>query len=428
MAPTHAGYAPNLETFLKSLKGQALETSVESLVFLLKRRQIKGAEQCATATARLLLQVVAKSKWTDVDQLLANVQKHGATLTRAAPRELVISNIVKRVLGLIRDEANEDRNVDGNEYGMDSVSDMGAIESPPQQQQQQPTSRPGPTPVKPGLATHQSFISKSMFNLLSVVEPSESTGTGSPVTGTSTPVYQATSSATALRSEVIDGIEEIMDELSQADDQIAGFAEVQIHPGDYVLAYQPSATVEKFLIRAASKRPFTALIASGPPRRGVPEATYASLKKKLAAAGVKTIHVMTGSFAAYMPRVSKVVMGASAVLANGAIVTDGGSAVVARAAHEFSKPVIVLSGVYKLCPENSSEVENPVELGDSSMFTSFADGPLVDGVEVENTVSEVVPPELIDMYITNLGPHTRDHLDDILADHYKVEDVDFPLQ
>lgn len=193
-----------------------------------------------------------------------------------------------------------------------------------------------------------------------------------------------------------------MDELSQADDQIAGFAEVQIHPGDYILAYQPSATVEKFLVRAASKRPFTVLIASGPQRRGAPEATYSSLKKKLNHAGVKTIHIMTGSFAAYMPRVSKVVMGASAVLANGAIVADGGSAVVARAAKEYSKPVIVLSGVYKLCPENSSEVEDPVELGDSSSYVSFADGPLVNGVEVENAVSELVPPELIDIYITNL--------------------------
>lgn len=342
--------------------------------------------------------MVAKSRWTDVDQLLANVQKHGATLTRAAPRELVIGNIVRRVLGLIRDEANEDRNAAGDEYGIDSVSDMGALATPPEQ----PTSRPGPNPIKPGLATHQSYVSKSMFNLLSVVEPGESTGTGTPATGASTPVFQATSSANALRSEVIDGIEEIMDELSQADDQIAGFAEVQIHPGDYILAYQPSPTVEKFLVRAASKRHFTALIASGPPGRGAPEASYASLKKKLNAAGVKTIHIMTGNFAAYMPRVSKVVMGASAVLANGAIVTDGGSAVVARAAHEFSKPVIVLGGVYKLCPENSSEVENPVELGDSSSYVSFADGPLVSGVEVENTVSELVSPELIDIYITNL--------------------------
>lgn len=32
MAPSQAGHAPTLETFLKSLKGQSLEASIESLV------------------------------------------------------------------------------------------------------------------------------------------------------------------------------------------------------------------------------------------------------------------------------------------------------------------------------------------------------------------------------------------------------------
>lgn len=338
---------------------------------------------------------MAKSKWTDVDQLLANVQKAGGRLTQAAPRELVIGNIVRRVLGLIRDEAQEDRNAD-NEGLMESVSDIQTLQPEPTTSEQR---RPGPTPIKPSLTPAASFVSKSLFNLLSVVDPAESFTTGSPVTGASTPVFQAPGS-NALRSEVIDGIDEILDELSQADDQIASFAEVQIHPGDHILAYQPSPTVEKFLIRAASKRHFTALIATGSSSKG--EAAYASLKKKLAAAGVKTIHIMSGSYAAYMPKVSKVILPARAVLANGAIIADGGSAVVARAAREFSKSVIVLSGVYKLCPENSSEVEDPVEFGDASSHVSFADGPLVDGVEVESAVSELVPPELIDMYITNL--------------------------
>jgi translation initiation factor eIF-2B subunit beta len=341
--------------------------------------------------------VVAKSKWTDVDQLLANVQKAGGRLTQAAPRELVIGNIVRRVLGLIRDEAQEDRNAD-NEGLMESVSDIQTLQPEPTTSDGR---RPGPTPIKPSLTPAASFVSKSLFNLLSVVDPAESFTTGSPVTGASTPVFQAQgSSVHALRSEVIDGIDEILDELNQADDQIASFAEVQIHPGDQILAYQPSPTVEKFLIRAASKRHFTALIATGSSSKG--EAAYASLKKKLAAAGVKTIHIHSGSYAAYMPKVSKVILPARAVLANGAIIADGGAAVVARAAREFSKSVIVLSGVYKLCPENSSEVEDPIEFGDASSHVSFADGPLVGGVEVESAVSELVPPELIDMYISNL--------------------------
>lgn len=190
-----------------------------------------------------------------------------------------------------------------------------------------------------------------------------------------------------------------MDELHQASDQIAAFADVQIHPGDHILAFQPSPTVEKFLVRAASKRHFTALIATGSPTAKGAEA-YGSLKKKLGAAGVKTIHVMSGSYAAYMPKVSKVIVPARAILANGAVIADGGAVVVAKAAKEFAKPVIVLGGVYKLCPENL--VEDPVELGDSSTFISFTNGPLVDGVNVESAVAELVPPELVDMYITNL--------------------------
>lgn len=335
-----------------------------------------------------------------MDQLLANVQKVGARLTHAAPRELVIGNIVRRVLGLIRDEASEERNADNEGSLMDSVSDLQTLQPSAATATSSGSQRPGPNPIKPTLTPAASFVSKSLFNLLSVVDPAESFTTGSPVTGSSTPIQQ-NSSATALKSEVIDGIEEIMDELSQADDQIAGFADVQIHPGDHILAYQPTATVEKFLVRAASKRHFTALIASGTPSPKGPEA-YASLKKKLAAAGVRTVHVMSGSYAAYLPKVSKVILPAHAVLANGAIIADGGAACVARAAREYSKPVIVLSGVYKLCPENSSEVEDPIELGDSSAYVPFTDGPLVDGVDVESAVSELVPADLVDMYITNL--------------------------
>jgi len=329
----------------------------------------------------------------------------GRRLAQAAPRELVISNIVRRVLGLIRDEAKEDRN--GNEFGTDSVSDIQSIST--DHVPALPKAGVAAAPVRPALMPTNSFhFSKSLFNLLSAESTTTtgSTTTGSPTTpvsGAFTPISGGlTASVHALRSEVIDGIEEIMDEISQVADQIASFAEVQIHPGDYILVHRPSPTVERFLIKAAAKRQFTVLIASSTPPKGGSDAPYASLRKKLNAAGVKTINVMSSGLVAYMPKVNKVVMGASAVLPNGAIISDGGLGLVARAAHEFSKPVIVLSGVYKLCPEVAYDLEAAVELGDSSSYVSFADGPIVNGVEVENAVTELVPPEMIDMYITNL--------------------------
>ncbi|KAK3388431.1 hypothetical protein B0T20DRAFT_426684 [Sordaria brevicollis] len=409
MAPSQMSYAPTLGKLLKSLNTQPLEASIEALVYLLKRRQVKG-DDIANATAHMLLQVVAKSKWQNVDQLLAKVSNTGLRLAQAAPTEQVIGNVVRRVMGLIRDEASEDRNAD--EMG-DSVSDLSQLPTTPTM-----PSRPGPTPLRAATLP----MSKSMFNLLCVTETVQS-----PTTGASTPMSQgASANLHALRSEVIDGIEEIMDEISQADDQIAGFADIQIHPGDYVLAYLPSPTVERFLIKAAAKRRFTVFLASA--ERVKPgEVPHAALRKKLNGLGVNTISIASNGLMAYMPRVNKVVIGAKAVYANGGVSTESGCSIAARAAREYSKPVIVLSGVYKFCPADPSDDVTEFEQGDSSTFVDYADGEAVDALEVENIVHEYLPPQYVDVYLTNLGPQTRDHLATIMADHYKFEDMGLSL-
>ncbi|KAK4113498.1 translation initiation factor eIF2b-like protein [Canariomyces notabilis] len=393
MAPSQATHTPSLEKLVKSLKGQSLEASIEALIFLLKRRQVKG-DECAQATAHILRQVVAKARWQDVDQLLSQIQSAGSRLARAAPHEPVIGNIVRRVLGLIRDE------------------------------------RQATIPIRPSPAVLTSTaglqVSKSMFNLLSVAEPD-----GSPMTGGSTPLSQATqpTSVHTLRSEVMDGIEEIMDEIGQADDQIASFADIQIHPGDFVLAYQPSKTVERFLIKAASRRRFTLFIAGLEPfTNGTSDAPYATLRKKLSAAGVNTISLSSNGLMAYIPRVNKVILGAKAVYQNGGLLVDSGCCIAAQVAHEYLKPVIALSPVYKFCPEDPSYDVSRGWLGNPSTYVSYGNGPEVDAIVVENTVTDYIPPELVDVYLTNLGPQTRHHIASILADHYKTEDLAFSMQ
>ncbi|KAK1756849.1 putative translation initiation factor eIF-2B subunit beta [Echria macrotheca] len=423
MAPTHTSHAPSMEKLVKSLKGQPLEASIDAFIYLLKRRQVKG-DDCAGATAHILRQVVAKSKWHDVEQLLFKVQSVGSRLVGAAPHEPVIGNIVRRVLGLIRDEASEERNAE-DEFGSESASDiqtLAQVTGPP------PAARPAPTPLArpPTLATAASFHaskSKSMFNLLSVVDAASA-----PLTAASTPLSQAAhTSINSLRPEVLDGIEEILDEINQADDQIAGFADIQIHPGDYVLAYLPSRTVERFLIKAASRRKFTVLFVSlEDSRSAAGEGAHAALRKKLDAHGVNTISLASNGLMAYMSRINKVVFSAKVVYQNGGLLVDSGASVAAQAAKAHSKPVIALGGVYKFCPEDPSD-EIAGETGDSSTYVSYADGLKVDALEVENTVADYVPPELVDVYLTNLGPQTRHHLAAILADHYKAEDVGFSL-
>ncbi|KAM7187976.1 hypothetical protein V8F33_010933 [Rhypophila sp. PSN 637] len=418
MAPVST-HTPTLQKLLKSLRDQDLETSIEALIFLLKRRQV-GGDQCANATAHILLQVVAKSKWHSVDRLLELVTSAGSRLVQAAPHEPVIGNIVRRVLGLIRDEASEDRNADELSESVSDLQSLALVAPPPTSA----PARPSPTPITRSLTMPAAGlqVSKSMFNLLSVVDTLDSYSTGA-----STPVSLAqNNSVHALKSEIIDGIGEIIDEVNQADDQIAGFADIHIYPGDYILAVLPSPAVERYLIKAASRRRFTVLVAS-PHSPGSGTEQYSALRKKLTSAGVKMISLSTTGLMAYMPKVSKVIFGAKAVFQNGGMLVDSGCCLAARAAQEYGKPVIVLSGVYKFCPQDTATHISWTQLENPSSYVGYDDGETVDSIDIENTLAEYLPPEFVDVYVTNLGPQTQDHLGSIMADHYKPEEMSVQL-
>lgn len=331
----------------------------------------------------------------------------------------MIGNIVRRVLGLIRDEAEEDRAGNGDD-SLSDISNLPGDETPQHHThtqnhtlQSSPASPLGhshshsrPPAVLRSLTSTGSFhVPQSMFTLLhDSPKFSGSTIGGSPLgrsSGASTPISRAqVANISALRSEVIEGIEEIKDEITSVDEQIATYAEVQIHPGSYVLVYKPGATVEKFLLGAAKRRKFTVLITGAEAPDGASEAPYAALKKQLGKFGVDAITILGGGVMAYMSRVNMVVLGAQAVTANGAVLADGGAAMVARAAHEFNKTVIVLGGVYKLCPEDEPDLEALVGAGAPEGLVSY-DGQMVE-VDVETTSSEYISPDLLDVYITNL--------------------------
>ena len=56
-------------------------------------------------------------KVTDVTRLIERVQQVGQKLAAAQPKELAVGNIIRRVLGLIRDESEEDRDGEASGYG-----------------------------------------------------------------------------------------------------------------------------------------------------------------------------------------------------------------------------------------------------------------------------------------------------------------------
>src|SRR5450432_710998 len=136
---------------------------------LLKRRQIKNSRPCAIATAQLLLRVVAKFKWTDIGKLLVRIQQVGQRLMEAQPKEMVVGNIVRRVLGMIREEAKEDRNEENS-----GQSDSGSVS-----QRESPRQDHGASlKERPGISSSISAFSPLRHGALEPMETSDTGGDG----------------------------------------------------------------------------------------------------------------------------------------------------------------------------------------------------------------------------------------------------------
>ena len=404
--------------------------------------------------------------------LILRVQQVGQRLCAAQPKEMVVGNIVRRVLGLIREEAEDNRDADASIYsdaGTDSpqgsprgaeahgthrpaLSSSISTFSPLRHGATEPTDShmmdsdssfadasavnlPDPfAPRPPLLTSHPSYAANnnapavtSMFSLLS------HEGTPSPTatpTGAQSPTARGTLTAQHLprlntvgqrdlKPDIMGGIEEIIDELGQVDEQIAAYALEHIHSNEIILTHTSSLTVQKFLLKAATKRTFTVVHAESYPNNH--EATHAAVtgktgkeddddddlsaatfQKPLTAAGITVILIPDSAVFALMSRVNKVILGTHAVLANGGLVAAAGAKTIAKAARMHRTPVVVVSGVYKLSPVYPFDFEALIEYGDPSKVFGYEEGDLVDGVEVENPLFDYVPAELVDLYITNL--------------------------
>ncbi|MCJ1403458.1 GCD complex subunit gcd7 [Xylographa trunciseda] len=446
--------------------------------------------------------VVAAYRVTDVGKLIERVQQVGQRLTAAQPREIAVGNIVRRVLGVIREEAEEDRDGDNSVFSeansdsrphtpRDGLSPRPGLSSsistfsPLRHGGLEPMDTSMPSAASedlfmpldsetnhrpPLLTSHTSYavtntapMVTSMFNLLSHPASNTSSPTATPGTQSPAPRRTLTSNALAtlnstkdLRAEVIEGIEEIIDELDQVDEQIAGYALEHIHSNEIILTHGSSATVQKFLLKAATKRKFTVIHAESFPNNHA--ATHSSIigkqqsdsedglnqerfSKPLTAAGITVILIPDAAVFALMSRVNKVILGTHVVLANGGLVATAGAKTIAKAARVHRTPVVVVTGVYKLSPIYPFDFDSLIEYGDASKVFGYEDGDLVGKVDVENPLFDYVPAELVDLYITNLrvlqsanhperhadirirGGHAPSYLYRIVSDHYRTEDT-----
>lgn len=278
-----------------------------------------------------------------------------------------------------------------------------------------------------------------MFSILQH-SPMKGSGANSPAmrSGTATPLMGA-SGTSDLRAEVMEGITEIIDELSQSDDQIANYAPEHIHPTEVIFTYSSSFTVQRFLLKAASKRKFTVIHAEAYPNNHRKTHAFVTgnldseddeleadaFERPLTAAGVTVVLVPDSAVFAIMARVNKVILGVHAVLSNGSIIASAGTKVIAKAAKHHRVPVIVLAATYKLSPKYPHDPEMYIEYGNVGKVVDYQDSEIKElGVEVANPVYDFVDSGDVDLFVTNLGGCASGYLYRIVSEQYRDEDID----
>jgi translation initiation factor eIF-2B subunit beta len=301
---------------------------------------------------------------------------------------------------------------------------------------------------RPALPTTSSYAGQGpqSTSLLSFLEtPLGRSPAGTPPTTqsphlTPIPTPDASKEKLDIKAELIDGIKELLDELDVVDTQIAESALDHIHSNETILTHTSSQTVQKFLATAARKRKFTVVHAEAYPNDH--ESTHATILnggkkgtgdddeggddrwKPLTAMGITVILIPDTAVFALMARINKVILAPHAVLANGSLLAAAGASTIALAAQAHRVPVVVLSGVYKLSPVYPFDTQELIEYGDPGKVVGYDEGEFMEKVDVVNPLFDWVDAELVSLYVTNLGGCAPSFLYRIVADHYRVEDVD----
>ena len=147
--------------------------------------------------------------------------------------------------------------------------------------------------------------------------------------------------------------------------------------------------------------------------------------KALADAGLEVILIPDSSVRYFMKKVTKVIVGADTVAANGAVINKVGTSIVTLAAKEARVRTYVAAETYKFSPRTVIGELVPIEVREPTEIVSelwLKENPKV---KVYNPVFDVTPPEYIDAIITEKGVIPPQAAILILLEEYgiKISDI-----
>jgi ribose 1,5-bisphosphate isomerase len=206
-------------------------------------------------------------------------------------------------------------------------------------------------------------------------------------------------SVEAIRTVAIEAAKGFIENAETAVQRIGEIGARRIRDGDILLTHcNSSAAIEVMKTAWNQGRRFEVYVTETRPRfQGHITA------RELAKAGIPVTLILDDAVRYFMQRVDKVIVGADAVTANGALVNKIGTSMVALAAHEARVRVFVAAETYKFSPETMIGELVTIEERDPSEIISDERQRSIGPMKVLNPSFDVTPPEYIDLIITERG-------------------------
>jgi len=204
----------------------------------------------------------------------------------------------------------------------------------------------------------------------------------------------------------VDGLKAVVEEAGRefirnskmAVRRIAEIGAGLIMDGDVILTHCHSTAAVSIIKRAWSQGKRIRVYATETRPRFQGRITAGILRRH----GVPVTLIVDGAARFFMREVDKVLVGADAIAANGAVVNKIGTSMVALAAHEAGRPFLVAAETYKFSPETmlgelvTIEERSPTEILPEDELKRL-------DVNVRNPAFDVTPPEYVDLIITEKG-------------------------
>jgi translation initiation factor eIF-2B subunit beta len=361
----------------------------------IRKKEYSSSTLVSIETAKLLKDIIQYSidnKLVTYHEDLLNLIKHlGRSFIAMDQLQFSIGNIVKRILFIIREEV--DKLTSFRENNLDSQSNLKKLSNV----------------TSLNLLTDYKNI-KMMTRKDSKVEEEQEKKVSVSNIEKITP---------EMKNNILLNIEDLISELDLTTELINAKTNKHINENEVILTANHSDQLEDFFIECSKKKKFKVYIAeSSPSLNGFIQA------KNLIKKGIDTTIIEDTEIYSIIPKITKVIIGTRAIVANGGLISYNGVYNICLFANMFNIPVIVVGGSFKL---------TPLYIFGHDTYNDFLSPDVIFGKDInfQGDISNIrfntpgydyVPPELITIYVTNYGSQNPANIYRLFMEFYSQED------